>query len=230
MNTLYIIPARAGSKRIPNKNTKVLAGKALISYSIESAIANMDESDFLCISSDDEQAIKIAEDMGVHVHFKRPAHLASDNSGTRDVLLHALDFYEKEFGKSFNTVMLLQPTSPFRISADFNAIKTSYTPECEMAVTVCESKENPYFTLFEENKQGFLKPSKESSFIRSQDAPKVYAYNGSIYLINVAALRSKNLNEFTRIIKVVMPEERSIDLDTPLDWKFAELLAAEKTK
>ena len=227
MDILYLIPARAGSKGLPGKNIKLLNGKHLISYSIDFALANAKQSDEICISSDDEEVINIAKKQGVGVPFKRPAHLASDVSSTDDVLIHALDYYKNK-GKKFDTIMLLQPTSPFRINVDFENVINEYDEFCDMVVTVKEAKENPYFTLFEDKGNGYLIKSKSSDFCRRQDCPKVYAYNGSIYLIRVSSLQKSKIHEFKKIRKVVMPQERSIDIDTMEDWILAEYLSEIK--
>lgn len=221
MKILYLIPARAGSKGLPGKNIKFLGGKSLISYSINFAMKNIKDEDEICISTDDLNVIKIADNLGIDVPFLRPKELSSDTSTTYDVIMHALDYYEKG-GKTFDCVLLLQPTSPFRNQEDFENLILTYNDDLDMVVSVKSSKENPYFTLFEEDELGLLNKSKSGNFQRRQDCPKVFAYNGSMYLIKVAALKSKTISEFKKIKKIVMPEERSIDIDTMADWIMAE--------
>lgn len=221
MRTLYLIPARGGSKGLPGKNIKLLNGKALIAYSIEFALEHMQAEDEICVSTDDESVMKIADQLGVKIQFKRPFNLSSDTAKTEDVIIHALNWY-KEKDIEFETIMLLQPTSPFRTNEDFIDVKNAYNSNCDMVVTVKESKENPYFTLFEENEEHLLFKCKGGDFSRRQDCPKVYAFNGSIYFINVASILSRRINKFTRIKKVLMPEKRSIDIDTIADWILAE--------
>jgi CMP-N,N'-diacetyllegionaminic acid synthase len=221
MRILYLIAARAGSKGLPGKNTKMLGGKPLIQYSVEFAMNNMKEGDEICVSSNDQEVLNIASDLGISIPFKRPEELSTDTSSSYDVILHAIKFYENQ-NKHFDSVVLLQPTSPFRKSEDLQKMILSYKEDVEMVVTVKNSKENPYFTLFEENESGFLKKSKEGYFDRRQDCPKVFAFNGSIYLYRISSLKEKKVSEFTKIKKVVMPEERSIDIDTMADWILAE--------
>ncbi len=221
MKILYIIPARAGSKGLPGKNVKMLGSKPLLMYSIEFALNNMKEGDELCISTNDQEVINIAENHGVKVDFRRPETLSSDSASTYDVIMHALDYY-KINKNCFDAVMLLQPTSPFRNQEDFNAMIHNYSDKIDMVVSVKEAKENPYFTLFEEGQNGYLNKSKTSNFLRRQDCPSVFAFNGSMYLINTESLKAMQINEFTKIKKVVMPEERSIDIDTIADWVLAE--------
>src|SRR5574344_397852 len=114
MNILTIIPARGGSKGIPHKNIKPLNGKPLIYYTIDCARAICNDED-ICVSTDDAEIISVVEQYGLKVPFVRPAELASDTAGTYEVLLHALDFYEKQ-GRHYDVVLLLQNTSPFRSS------------------------------------------------------------------------------------------------------------------
>jgi CMP-N,N'-diacetyllegionaminic acid synthase len=220
MRILYLIPARSGSKGLPGKNTKILGNKPLISYSIDFALQNLKNGDELCISTDDENVIDIAIKKGINIPFKRPLELATDTSTTYDVLIHALNHY-LILGKRFDALLLLQPTSPFRIENDLKSMLSLYDNNLDMVVSVKIAKENPYFTLFEEN-NGYIVKSKNKNFDRRQDCPEIYAFNGSIYLININSLMNFKINEFTKIRKFVMPEERSIDIDSLADWALAE--------
>lgn len=220
MRILYLIPARSGSKGLPGKNTKILGDKPLISYSIEFAMQNLKYGDELCISTDDEKVIDIALNKGIIIPFKRPTELATDTSTTYDVMIHAINYYSK-IGKKFDILLLLQPTTPFRTENDLNSMLSLYNNNLDMVVSVKLAKENPYFTLFEEN-NGYIVKSKNKNFNRRQDCPEIYAFNGSIYLININSLINSKINEFKKIRKFVMPEERSVDIDTPADWALAE--------
>jgi N-acylneuraminate cytidylyltransferase len=226
---LYVIPARAGSKRLIGKNIKLLGGKPLISYSIEFALQNLTKSDELCISTDDDEVIKIAQKMGIQVPFIRPKELATDNASTHDVLIHAIEYYEKK-GKRFDSLLLLQPTSPFRIKKELDELFSLYHNNLDMVVSVKKAKENPYYTLFEEEENGFLIRSKEQKFNRDQDCPKVYILNGSMYLINIKSLKIMKMNEFKKIKKILMPDERSVDIDTFSDWALAEFYLSQFQK
>jgi N-acylneuraminate cytidylyltransferase len=221
MRILYLIPAREGSKGLPGKNIKILGNKPLIAHTIDFALKNIKGEDELCISSNDDKVLEIAADLGIHVPFKRPKELSSDTATSYDVIMHALNYYEQK-GKSFDAVLLLQPTSPFRVKQDLEDLINSYRNDIDMAVSVKVSKENPYFSLFEENEDGYLNKSKQGNFSRRQDVPPVYAFNGSLYLMNTASLKAKSLGEFKKIKKIIMPEERSIDIDTFADWNLAE--------
>ena len=223
MKTLYVIPARGGSKGIPHKNIKPLAGKPLIGYSIDVA-RQLAADDDICLTTDDPEIAATAESMGLNVPFLRPASLATDTCGTYEVLIHALDFY-RDRGIDYDTLVLLQPTSPMRTADDVRTALALYSPDIDMVVTVKEAASNPYYNCYETDNDGFLHISKgDGGYTRRQDAPKVWEYNGAVYVINVESLRRMPLSAFTRRRMSVMPAERSVDLDTPVDWLIAEKL------
>ena len=223
MKTLYIIPARGGSKGIPGKNIKPLAGKPLIAYSVEVARQLAPDCD-ICVTTDDLEIIATVENMGLKVPFVRPAELATDHSGTYEVLLHALNHYEQQ-GISYARIVLLQPTSPFRTVDDVNNSLKLYTPDIDMVVSVKQASANPYYNAFETDENGFLHISKgEGNYTRRQDAPPVWEYNGAVYVINTQSLRKMPLNKFPRRRMCEMSAEHSIDLATPTDWLIAESL------
>ena len=227
MKILVIIPARGGSKGIPHKNIKPLAGKPLIHYTIDVARQIVADED-ICVSTDDSEIIQCVEEYGLKVPFVRPAELATDTAGTYEVLLHALDFYEQQ-GKQFDVVLLLQNTSPFRTANQVKEALALYQSDIDMVVSVKECSANPYYCVFEENQDGYLKICKgDGNITRRQDAPKVYEYNGAIYAINPQSLKQMPLNKFSRRIKYVMDEQSSLDLDTMNDWKIAELIISQK--
>lgn len=225
-NILYLIPARGGSKGIPRKNIKFLGDKPLIYYSIEVARELTDDA-HICVSTDDEEIIRIVNAIKLQVPFVRPSELAQDHTPTSEVILHALDFYQQQ-GREYELIVLLQPTSPFRKSEHICAALNLFSFDIDMVVSVCETKSNPYYVLYEENAEGFLVKSKQGNFTRRQDCPKVYQLNGSIYIINVKSLRQKPLQQFEKIIKYEMEHKYSIDLDDELDWAFAEFLLQNK--
>ncbi len=228
MKTLIIIPARGGSKGILNKNIKPLNGKPLIQYTIDAAKKiNSDED--ICMSSDSELIIRTVQNLGLKAPFKRPPHLAEDNSGTYEVLVHAINYYKNK-GVHYDTIILLQPTSPFRNSLHIREALSLYSNKLDMLVSVKETESNPYYVLFEEDENNYLTPSKKGNYTRRQDCPKVWEYNGAIYIINVKSLLQKNMSEFTKIKKYVMDNKSSIDIDTPLDFKFAEFLMKLESK
>lgn len=221
LKILVIIPARGGSKGIPHKNIKPLNGKPLIYYTIDVARSLVRDED-ICVSTDDPEIIKTVEDYKLKVPFVRPAELATDTAGTYEVLLHALDFYEKQ-GKRYDVVLLLQNTSPFRKSEQVKEALTFYNPDIDMVVSVKECAANPYYCVFEEDKNGFLHVCKgDGNIFRRQDAPKVYEYNGAIYIMNANTLKKTHMHKMSKRVKYVMDEVSSTDLDTMADWMKAE--------
>ena len=227
MKPLVIIPARGGSKGIPHKNIKLLGGKPLICYAIDTA-RKFTSDENICVSTDDDAIIKVVEDYGLNVSFKRPDYLATDNAGTNGVLLHALDFYEQK-GNHYDVVVLLQATSPFRRAEDVIEAVKLYDTSIDMVTSVMPAKCNPYYDGFEDNAEGLLTISKGDGAIeRRQDAPNVWQQNGAVYVINPIQLKAKGLAGMTRIRKYVMDELHSVDLDNVLDWKIAEIMLQEK--
>lgn len=226
MSILFIIPARGGSKGIPRKNIKLLAGVPLIGYAIDIA-KKLSSEENICITTDDLEIANVARDLGVPPLFIRPPELATDYSGIYDVIMHAINFYEN-IGRKYKMVVVLQPTSPLRTLEQVKSAISCYHDDLDLVVSVKETASNPYYVLFEENNEGFLYKSKKGNFVRRQDCPRVYEYNGAVYVYNVVSLKEKKINDFTRIKKFVMDEINSVDIDTPLDWEFTEFLLSSK--
>ena len=213
-----LIPARAGSKEIKNKNIIMLDSKPLIQYTIEQANNIFDSKDIF-VSTDSIEIRKIAEKLGIQVPKLRPKFLANDLTPMKDVILH---FLENENKPDF--LILLQPTSPFRKSKHILEAMNEIDDKIDMVVSVCESKFNPYWNLFEESKNGVLKKSKKGNYYRRQDLPKVYLYNGAIYIINVdSMIKNRDLN-FKNVKKYLMDWKSSIDIDTIDDLLYAEFI------
>lgn len=227
MKILVIIPARGGSKGIPHKNIKPLNGKPLIHYTIDEAREIVGDED-ICVSTDDPKIIKCVEDYGLNVPFVRPSELATDTAGTYEVLLHALNFYENQ-GLYYDAVLLLQNTSPFRKAEQIKEALKLYTPDVDMVVSVKECAANPYYSVFEENEEGYLHVCKgDGSIFRRQDAPKVYEYNGAIYIMNAKKLKTTHMHKMQKRVKYVMDNLSSFDLDTMWDWQMAESIINQK--
>ncbi len=227
MTPLFVIPARGGSKGIPHKNIRPLAGKPLIVYSIETALALAPTRGHIIVSTDDEAIAAVARRAGVDVPWLRPAELATDTAGSREVILHAMDQADAA-GVKYDCVVLLQPTSPLRSVADVEACLSLYSPDIDMVVTVKGAACNPYYDCFETDPAtGFLHVSKGDGLItRRQDAPKAWQYNGAVYVINPQSLRAMPLGAMPRRIASPMPARRSVDLDSLLDWQIAENILA----
>lgn len=220
---LVVIPARSGSKGIPGKNIKKLHGKPLINYTIEAAKEIFENSQVI-VSTDDKEIAEIAASHGANIPFLRPKELAQDDSSTRDVILHLVDYFELK--KSMpSVIVLLQVTSPLRNSKHLNeALDLFFHKDCDMVVSVTESKTSPYFNLYEENKEGYLQKSKDGAFTRRQDVPPVYEYNGAIYIFKTKSIVESEMKDFEKITKYVMSKNDSIDIDDEIDWKIAEYI------
>jgi N-acylneuraminate cytidylyltransferase len=223
MNYLFLIPARGGSKGIPHKNIKDLNGKPLIQYSIDVA-RYFTSDDNICVSSDDDKIIEVVEDYGLRVPFKRPACLATDKVGSSDVILHAIKYY-LEIGKSFDALVLLQPTSPLRRPLDVENCLKMFSENCDMVVSVKKVSTNPFYNCYKENEDGYLYklfPSK--SILRRQDAPDLYEFNGAVYVINIESLLKCSLSDFSRIKYYLMDEVHSLDIDSFYDFNIANYI------
>lgn len=228
---LFVIPARGGSKGIPHKNIKPFAGQPLIAYSLEAARVLTDDAHII-LSTDDERIAEVAKELGYDTAYRRPAELATDTAGSREVILDAMDNADA-MGVEYDKVVLLQPTSPLRIVADIVKAIEAYdaTPDCDMAVTVTEAACNPYYDCFETDADGVLHVSKgDGTLTRRQDAPKAWQYNGAVYVMRPESVRRYALGAMPRRIAVEMPRSRSVDLDTPLDWTIAEMIYNDMQK
>ncbi len=221
MNILYVIPARGGSKGVPGKNIRPLAGKPLIYYTIEAAKA-VAPIENICVSTDSEEIKKVVESYGIEVPFKRPDELSTDYATSEAVIKHALNFYFEK-GANYDFVVMLQLTSPLRNGKHIQEAINLIDEKTEMIVSVKETSSNPYYVLVEEDKEGFLRLSKDSSFTRRQDCPIVYELNGAIYIMRVNELLNKGMKNLRRR-KYLMDGIYSIDIDTYLDFDIAELI------
>lgn len=215
---LVVIPARGGSKGLPGKNIKMLCGKPVIAYSIDVARAITSDEN-ICVSTDDQHIIEVVESYGLKVPFVRPAEYATDTATTNDVLLHAVDFYEKQ-GKHYSKLLLLQPTSPLRKVEEVNDAIELYRDDIDMVVSVMKSHASA--VLCNDNEAGFVELVYNKKAQGRQSLPTLYEFNGAIYVINIEALKKKGLAGFDKRIKYVMPKETSIDIDDIYDFMLIE--------
>lgn len=230
MNLFTLITARGGSKRLPQKNILNLAGKPLIAWTIQAALKARQIQEVI-VSTDSEKIASISKKFKAKVPFIRPAELSSDKATSYDVVKHALDFYKKNFKKEFEFLLLLQPTSPLRTTADIEkAIRLLKTKNADAVVSVCETDHSPQNcnVLPPDNSlKNFLKKEMKSS--RSQDLPKFYRINGAIYLCRVEKfLFEKTFFLSKNIFAFIMEKENSIDIDTRLDFDLAETILNRK--
>lgn len=226
---LALIPARAGSKRIVNKNIKSFAGKPLIAWTIEAAKACKEITDII-VSTDGEDIAAIARQYGAETPFIRPDILSSDTASSIDVVLHALNFLS-EMGRDYDLLLLLQPTSPLRSASDISAaIELFQLKDAQGVISVCECEHSPLWANILPTSQtldNFI--ATEISELRSQDLPVYYRFNGAIYLFDVQQLRLRMSFFYSpSVFAHVMRKEDSIDIDTEIDFQFGEFLAAKK--
>ncbi|GAB1536514.1 acylneuraminate cytidylyltransferase family protein [Geovibrio sp. ADMFC3] len=227
---LAIIPARGGSKRLPNKNILELAGKPLIAWTIEAALKSR-YIDEVMVTTDEDVIIDIAERFGAAVPFKRPPELSSDTAGRTEVITHALDFYKTELKKSYDYIIYLQPTSPLRTAEHIDyAVAYMFEKKADAVISVCEVEHPVHWSGVLPNSMDmsrFLSDVAVNS--RSQDLPVYYRLNGAIYICDTDKYR-KNGCVFLKenIFAYVMPQEASIDIDTLMDFKIAEVFMEHK--
>lgn len=234
LNILITICARGGSKGVKNKNIRMLLGKPLITYSIETA-QKWGIAERIVVSTDSKEIAEIALSFGAEVPFLRPDELASDTSPKLSAIRHALIHSEKYFNERFDVVVDLDATAPLRSIKDLDkgfALFQKYQPKTLFSVV--PARRNPYFNMVEELEDGkaILCKNLPDSVVRRQDAPKVYNMNASIYFYRrdyVLDIENVNaMSDDTRIL--VMDEETGFDIDSELDFKLIEFLAREKLR
>ncbi|MGQ0684311.1 acylneuraminate cytidylyltransferase family protein [Bradyrhizobium sp.] len=222
MKVLGLIPARGGSKGIPRKNIKLMAGKPLIAWTIETALKSSLLASVV-VSTDDQEIGEVARRHGAQIPFVRPSELARDDTPGVDPVLHALEALPE-----FDAVLLMQPTSPLRTVEDIEGcIRLAERVEAGCVVSVSEPIQHPYW-MYRLDPEQHLQPFVATKHVTCrQDLPVVYAANGALYFARREWLQSRRTFIAADTVGYVMPVERSVDLDSPLDWKLAELLLKE---
>jgi CMP-N,N'-diacetyllegionaminic acid synthase len=225
IKSVGLITARGGSKSIPQKNVKLLAGKPLIAWTIEAALRSR-LLDRVIVSTDDEEIARVARECGADVPFMRPAELAQDDSPHLDVIRHALDWLETESKTELDYLMLLQPTSPLRTTEDIDAaIALAADVDADAVVSVCQTHDHPYLSK-QVTPDGRLLDfvEKPRGYLARQKLPPAFALNGAIYLVRRNVLRERDDWYTDRTFAYIMPPERSLDIDTPWDLHLVELI------
>ena len=224
---LAIIPARGGSKGVPRKNIRLLAGKPLIAWTIDEAKKSK-YIDRLILSSEDEEIINVARKYGCEVPFRRPTELAQDDTSGIEPVIHALNTLKE----NYDYVVLLQPTSPLRTVKDIDGCiekcLRSGAPSC---VSVCEAEHSPYwmYTLDKDEKMNRL-IEVENIYVCRQDLPKVYSLNGAIYVSRSEYIVTEKAFITDGTTGYEMSRGRSLDIDNVYDLKLAELILNDKVK
>lgn len=227
---LILIPARGGSKRLPGKNIKLLHNKPLISWTIEAGL-KAGLSNYVVVSTDDVKIADIAKDSGALVPFIRPNELSGDTAKSIDVVLHAIDFFEKQ-DIYFQHLMLLQPTSPARDALHIQAAYDLFKNKgADGIVSVCPVDHSPLWsnTLPEDHSMKDFMPQNLSQ-LRSQDLPQYYRINGALYIYKIDKLKNqKSFFYDESVFAYPMPTECSIDIDHEIDFEIAKAILNQKT-
>lgn len=225
MTILCTIAMRGGSRGVPKKNSRVIMGKPLMAYTIEQALGS-ELFDHIVVSTDSKDFSDIAKSYGAESWFLRPPELATHEAGKVAVIRHALLESENNYGIQFDTIIDLDVTSPLRDIDDIKAAYQQFLNErSDVLITGCNARRNPYFNMVETSEGNVrLVKNHEPPLVRRQDAPQVYDMNASIYIWKRdILLREKTLFRNSTSL-YVMPEERSIDIDTEMDFEIVEFL------
>ncbi|MCI5123079.1 MAG: acylneuraminate cytidylyltransferase family protein [Candidatus Electrothrix sp. AR5] len=230
MTRICTICARSGSKGVKNKNIRLLRSKPLIAYTLiqaqESALF-----DLIAVSSDSDEILDIARKYGSDLLVKRPANLATDHAAKIPAIRHCVLTAEKERDILYDVIVDLSATSPLRLPEDIrNAVELLENKKVSNVITAAPARRSPYFDLVElksDNVVGLSKPTG-SPVVRRQDSPKCYDMNGSIYAWHRRALFEYPTVFNTDTQLYIMPEERSVDIDSYLDFDIAQMLMKKK--
>lgn len=217
---LAIIPARGGSKGLPRKNVLPLGGRPLIAWTVRAAL-DATHVDRVVLSSDDDEIAQAAREAGCEVPFRRPAHLAQDASSTADVVLHALQELP-----GYEWLVLLQPTSPLRTAQDIDsAISLCHVHNAPGCVSVTEACQSPYW-MYRIDQGMQLQPllGDDAQHGRRQDLPPVFVLNGAVYVVRTDDFLRTRRFVGPGTLAHLMPQDRSIDIDTASDLEAAQKL------
>jgi CMP-N,N'-diacetyllegionaminic acid synthase len=225
MTLLAVIPARGGSKGVPRKNIRLLAGKPLIAWTIEAA-RQCPEVNRLIVTTEDAEIAAVASQWGAEVPFMRPADLAHDDTPGMAPILHALRWLAESERYRPDWVMVLQPTSPLRTAADISAAIALTRAGASSVVSVTQAHPHPYL-MKQIAPDGTLQPfdvQPQSPDNRRQAFPPVYALNGAVYLSRYDSVLTNETFVLPDTKACIMPPERSIDIDTLWDFQLADMV------
>jgi N-acylneuraminate cytidylyltransferase len=218
---LALITARGGSKGIPGKNIADLGGKPLLAWTIEAGLGSQ-YIDRLILSSDDEAIMAVARQYGCDVPFVRPAALAQDGSSSMDVIMHALDQLEE----SYDYLVLLQPTSPFRHAAHIDRmIEYTLDQQARMVVSVSKTRKSPTLLFYKNDDNTMMPVVTSDNSHRRQDAKPAYEYNGAIYISTVDYIREVRSYKTPEVLGFQLTGFNDIDIDEPGDLLYARFIA-----
>lgn len=223
-----IIPARGGSKGLPRKNLRMLAGKPLIAWTIEAA-RQCAQLDRVVVSTDDTETREVALAFGAEVPFLRPAELATDTATSVAVGLHLLDWLKSQVGGEPRWLVQLQPTSPLRSASDITAcFRLQHETKADAVVSIRPASHPPQWLRKLGPAHELLPWSDAPLPLRRQDVESLYEFNGAVYVIDTAVFRAVHSYFPYKTVGYVMPPERSLDIDTPWDFHLAELVMSSR--
>jgi CMP-N-acetylneuraminic acid synthetase len=232
MKTVAFIFARSGSKGLANKNIKLLAGKPLIAYSIEQALATK-RIERVIVSTDSDEIAKIALEFGAEVPFLRPSELATDYSPEWLSWRHGLEYLRTSTGTLPKVMVSLPPTAPLRTKQDIeNCLDEFEKNDSDVVITVTDAHRNPYFNMVKANLDGSvsLVNNMDKKITRRQDAPKFFDVTTICYLVKPEFVMTHDSIFEGRVKQVYVPSERSIDIDSPHDFQIAEFLVNKQIR
>lgn len=225
MKRIGVICARGGSKGLPNKNLRLLGGIPLIAHTIKQAL-ECQVLDVVAVSSDSQEILQTAQAFGIKHLVERPSQLASDDASKIPAIRHCVEQVEHEVGR-FAYVADLDCTVPFRLVSDIDdAFKSIEAAGVSSLISVTPARKLPYFNLVELTEQGYVRVSKPTDppLVRRQDAPVCFDMNASIHIWRRDTLFASDARFQDDTIVFEMPFERSIDIDTEIEFTINELL------
>lgn len=231
LRVLGVIPARGGSKGIPLKNIKLLAGKPLLQYTAETALGAKRLARII-LSTEDAEIAEVGRQCGLEVPFMRPPELAQDDTPTLPVLQHAVRALE-EAGECYDAICLLQPTAPLRQPQDIDsciALMTDTNSDSVVTVLAVPAEHNPHWVYFRDG-GGFLRLStgEGEPIPRRQMLPPAFHRDGSVYVTRRDVLMQKNSLYGAKVAACLLDASRSVNMDSMEDWRKAEVILGAAT-
>ncbi len=220
-NVLAVIPARGGSKGIPDKNIKMLVGKPLIAHTIDAAI-HSNHINRVVVSTDSQEIQKISKAYGAEI-IKRPSEISGDTASSESALLHALDYLEENEGYKPDLIVFLQCTSPLTLPEDIDStIQVLMNEGADTALSVAPF----HYFLWKRKEDGSVIGINHNKDVRQlrQEREDQYLENGAIYVMNAKGFKINKHRFFGKTAQYIMPKERSLEIDEPVDLRIAEVL------
>jgi CMP-N,N'-diacetyllegionaminic acid synthase len=226
---LAIIPARSGSKGLPDKNIKIINGKPLIVWSIEAGLKSK-YIDRLIVSTDSEKYAEIAKDFGAEVPFIRPDKISTDESSRKDVIKHSLDFFKNK-NELYDYIVLLEPTSPLTTETDIDTsiekLLLDKSAESIVGVSLSEVSHPDFLVNLKNGFLNFINENQKSSVIRRQDLEDLYFYDGTLYISEVDKYLEKEFYH-EKTLGYVTPKWKSLEIDDMYDFIMVEAIMQYK--